>query len=184
VQRKTFTTAVVLIPPSEVQPAIQAMRQVHDRHFKRWMPHITLVYPFRPRHEFDQLAERFAAACEAIEPFQVELVEMRFFQHRRDSFTLWLAPEPKEALIRLQAILGSVVPDCDDVVRHRDGFTPHLSTGQVRGERQMLALQRILQAAWQPIAFTAHEVSLIWRGEPPDDVFRVGQAVRLGAEEL
>ena len=183
-QRKTFTTAVVLIPPSEAQPAIQAMRQVHDRHFKRWMPHITLLYPFRPRHEFDQLAERFAAACEVIEPFQVELAEMRFFQHRRDSFTLWLAPEPKEALVRLQAVLGSVVPDCDDVVRHRDGFTPHLSAGHVRGELQMLALQRALQAAWQPITFTAREISLIWRDEPPGDVFRVGQTVRLGAEEL
>lgn len=183
-QRKTFSTAVVLIPPSEVQPAIQAMRQVHDRHFKRWMPHITLLYPFRPRHEFDQLAGRFAAVCEAFEPFQVELAEMRFFQHRRDSFTFWLAPEPKEALVRLQAVLGSVVPDCDDVVRHRDGFTPHLSAGQVRGERQMLALQRALQAAWQPTTFIAREISLIWRGEPPDDVFRVGQTVRLGAEEL
>ena len=183
-QRKTFTTAVVLIPPSEVQPAIQVMRQVHDRHFKRWMPHITLLYPFRPRHEFDQLTERFAAACEAIEPFQVELAKMRFFQHRRDSFTFWLAPEPKEALVRLQAVLGSVVPDCDDVVRHRHGFTPHLSAGQVRGQRQMLALQQALQAAWQPTTFIAREISLIWRGEPPDDVFRVGQTVRLGAEEL
>jgi hypothetical protein len=111
-------------------------------------------------------------------------VEMRFFQHRGDNFTLWLAPEPKEALVRLQAVLGSVVPDCDDVVRYRDGFTPHLSAAQVRGERQMLALQRALQAAWQPIAFTAHEVSLIWRGEPPDYVFQIGQTVRLGAEEL
>ena len=62
-ERKTFTTAVVLIPPGEVQPAIQAIRQVHDRHFKRWMPHITLLYPFRPHSEFDQLAERFASAC-------------------------------------------------------------------------------------------------------------------------
>jgi 2'-5' RNA ligase len=179
VDRKTFTTAVVLIPPIEVQPAIQAIRQVHDRHFKRWMPHITLLYPFRPRHEFDRLAERFAAACEGIQPFRLELAEMRCFRHRRESYTLWLAPEPKDALVRLQAVLGRVVPDCDDVDRHRDGFTPHLSVGQVRGEGQMLALQQALQAAWQPIAFTAREVNLIWRREPPDDIFRVGQTVRL-----
>jgi RNA 2',3'-cyclic 3'-phosphodiesterase len=179
VERKTFTTAVVLIPPPEAQPTIQAIRQVHDRHFKRWMPHITLLYPFRPRHEFDQLARRFAAACEALEPFQVEFAEIRFFRHRRDSFTLWLAPEPEEALVRLQALIGSVVPDCDDVVRHRDGFTPHLSLGQVQGERQRLVLQQSLQAAWQPIAFTAREISLIWRGEPPGDVFQVGQTVTL-----
>jgi 2'-5' RNA ligase len=179
VERKTFTTAVVLIPPSEVQPDIQAIRRVHDRHFKRWMPHITLLYPFRPRPEFDQLAERFAAACEVIEPFQVELAEMRFFRHRRDNFTLWLSPEPKGALIRLQAVLGSVAPDCNDVVRHRDGFTPHLSVGQVQGERQLLALRQGLQEAWQPLAFTAREISMIWRGEPPDDVFRIGHTVRL-----
>jgi 2'-5' RNA ligase len=184
VEQKTFTTAVVLIPPGEVQPSIQAIRQVHDRHFKRWMPHITLLYPFRPRSEFDHLAERFASACQASEPFQVELAEMRFFQHRRDSFTLWLAPEPKAAVVRLQALLGSVVPDCDDVVKHRDGFTPHLSLGQVRGEWQMLALQQALRAAWQPIAFTTREISLIWRGEPPDDVFRIGQTVRFGPEKL
>jgi 2'-5' RNA ligase len=184
VDSKTFSTAVVLIPPGEVHPPIQAIRQVHDRHFRRWMPHITLLYPFRPHHEFDRLAERFSAVCEGIEPFQVALAEMRCFRHRRESFTLWLVPEPKDALVRLQAILGSVVPECDDVVRHRDGFTPHLSVGQVRGEQQRLALQQALQAAWQPIAFTAREVSLIWRGEPPDDVFRIGQTVRLGAKEL
>jgi len=175
---KTYTSAVVLIPPFEVWSTIQAIRQVHDRHFRRWMPHITLLYPCRPHDEFGWLAERFSAACEGIKPFQVELAQLRFFRHRGESFTLWLAPEPKEAVIRLQAVLGSVVPDCDDVRRHRDGFTPHLSVGQVRGEREMLTLKEALQAAWQPIAFTADQISLIWRGDPPDDVFRVGQTVR------
>ena len=176
---KTFTTAVVLIPPGEVQSAIQAIRQVHDRHFRRWMPHITLVYPFRPRHEFDQLAERFASACRALAPFRVELAEMHCFRHRRDSFTLWLAPEPKAALIRLQTVVGRVAPDCDDVAKHRDGFTPHLSVGQVHGEQRRRALQQALQAAWLPLTFTAREISLIWRGEPPDDVFRIGRTVTL-----
>jgi 2'-5' RNA ligase len=183
-ERKTFTTAVVLIPPGEVQPAIQAIRRVHDRHFKRWMPHITLLYPFRPRSEFDQLAERFSSACQALAPFRVELAEMRFFRHRRDSFTVWLAPEPKGELVRLQACLGSLVPDCDDVVKHRDGFTPHLSVGQVHGEPHRHAVQQVLQEAWQPLSFTARQISFIWRGEPPDDVFRIGQTVRLGTEEL
>jgi 2'-5' RNA ligase len=184
VVRKTFTTAVVLIPPSDAQPAIQAIRQVHDRNFQRWMPHISLLYPFRPRHEFGQLTERFAALCKGIDPIQVELAEVRWFRHRRESYTLWLAPEPKDPLVRLQAVLGSVVPDCDDVVRHRDGFTPHLSVGQVCGQRQLLTLRQELQTAWQPVAFTVCEVSLIWRGEPPDDVFRVAQTVRLGAQAL
>src|SRR5688572_10979414 len=95
---KTHTTAVVLIPASESWGPIQAIRLAHDRHVRRWMPHITLLYPFRPRAEFAGLAERFSTVCSSVEPFRVELAEMRFFRHRRESFTLWLAPEPSSAL--------------------------------------------------------------------------------------
>jgi 2'-5' RNA ligase len=182
--KKTHTTAVVLIPPAGIWESIQVIRREHDRHIRRWMPHITLLYPFRPREELAWLAEQFSAVCGRLEPFRVELVEMRFFRHRRESYSLWLSPEPKEVLARLQALLGNIVPDCDDVTHNRDGFTPHLSVGQVRGERQMFMLKEALQTIWQPIAFTAYEISLIWRRDPPDDVFRIGQTVRLGAGEL
>jgi 2'-5' RNA ligase len=144
------------------------------------MPHITLLYPFRAHEEFAELAEQFAVVCGGVEPFRVDFGELRYFQHRRESYTLWLAPEPRAALVRLQAVLGKIVPDCDDLVQHRDGFTPHLSIAQVRGEQQMLTLKSELQTGWQPVAFTAHEITLIWRHNPPDDVFRIGQVVQLG----
>lgn len=182
--RKTHTTAVVLIPPPEIWTPIQAIRRVHDRHVSRWMPHITLLYPFRPHHEFDWLAGRFSVACAAIERFHLALTEVCYFRHRHDSYTLWLAPEPKEALVHLQALMEQAVPDCYDVSRRRGGFTPHLSVGQVRGERNMTELKEALQASWQPLAFTASEISLIWRGEPPDDVFRIGETVRLGTQAM
>jgi len=181
--KKTYTTAVVLIPPAQLWEHIQVIRRVHDRHVQRWMPHINLLYPFRARQEFAGLAEQFSAVCGDIEPFRVDLMEMRYFQHRRESYTLWLAPEPREMLVRLQALLGNIVLDCDDVTRHRDGFTPHLSIGQVHGERQMVTLKDELQTVWQPITFTARKINLIWRRDPPDDVFRIGQTVKLGAGE-
>jgi RNA 2',3'-cyclic 3'-phosphodiesterase len=181
--KKTYTTAVVLIPPAEVWEPIQNIRRAHDRHLQRWMPHITLLYPFREREEFAGLAEQFAAVCRDVEPFHLDLLEMRCFQHRRESYTLWLAPEPRDPLVQLQARLGKIVPDCDDVIRHGDGFTPHLSVGQVRGTRQMITLQEELQTGWQPIGFTVRAITLIWRHEPPDDVFRSAQIVKLGAEE-
>jgi hypothetical protein len=46
----------------------------------------------------------------------------------------------------------------------------------------MLRLVSELQAAWQPVRFTVTSVSLIWRGEPPDDVFQVGTTVPLMSE--
>ena len=52
---KTICAAAVIIPPQEIWRPIQAMRARYDRHFARWMPHITLAFPFRPREEFESL---------------------------------------------------------------------------------------------------------------------------------
>jgi 2'-5' RNA ligase len=180
---KTHQTAVVLIPPDDVWERIQAIRRQHDRQFRRWMPHVTLLYPFRPREQFGGLAGPLREATEQIEPFEVRLAEFRHFRHGRGSHTLWLAPEPSEAMVRLQAALQSAVPDCDDVAGHKAGFTPHLSVGQVRGAEALAKLQADLQAAWTrqgALSFVAGEVSLIWRDRPPDDAFRVDRTIALG----
>ena len=177
---KTFQTAVVLIPPHECWEPIQAIRRVHDRHVERWMPHVTLLYPFRPREMFDQAAKLLRAAGKELEPFDVHLREFRHFRHGRASYTIWLAPEPGDALQRVQAALQAAVPDCDDVSRHEAGFTPHLSVGQVRGAAELEELTRSLRTSWQPLAFRATHLSLIWRGTPPQDVFQVDRRVALG----
>ena len=177
---KTHQTAVVLIPPEECWGPIQAIRARHDRQYRRWMPHVTLLYPFRPREQFEAVERRLREACRSIPPFQVQLLEFRHFRHGRGRFTLWLAPEPEEAAVRLQAALESAVPDCDDVSRHGAGFTPHLSVGQMEGYEALAGLQTSLQAGWQPLTFTALTVSLIWRGRPPDDVFQVDRDLPLG----
>ncbi len=175
---KTYRTAVVLIPPHDVWPSIQAIRVEHDRHYRRWMPHITLLYPFRPRADWDGLLAPLSKACAGIGPFEVTLSGFDRFRHGR-STTLWLAPEPAVKLIALQTALWRVVPDCDDARRKGTGFTPHLSVGQVSsgGADRLLAA---LGASWEPVSFEAAEVQLIWRGDPPEDVFRVGERLELG----
>ena len=59
-------------------------------------------------------------------------------------------------------------------------ITPHLSVGQVRGHEPLARLKSELQEHWLPLSFAVNEVNLIWRNPPPDDVFRVDRAVRLG----
>ena len=180
---KTYQTAVVLIPPEDLWEPIQAIRREHDRQFRRWMPHVTLLYPFRVREQFDEVEPVLREAGRRVEPFQVRLGEFRHFGHGRSKYTLWLAPKPRDAMVRLQAALQSAVPDCDDASRHSNGFTPHLSVGQVRGADALANLQDDLQAAWTAqgeLSFVAREVALIWRGSPPDDVFRVDRNIPLG----
>jgi 2'-5' RNA ligase len=158
-ESKTHQTAVVLIPPQECWDPIQTIRRVHDRHFRRWMPHVTLLYPFRPREMFDEAVKILRAAAADVEPFDVHLRDFRHFRHGRASYTIWLAPEPDDALER---------------------FTPHLSVAQVRGAALLEELMSSLRESWQPIVFRATQVSLIWRDAKPNDVFQVDRSVPLG----
>ena len=179
-QRRTHKTAVVLIPPEEVWEPIQAIRREHDRQIRRWMPHMTLVYPFRPAAVFAELVPALADALHGIGPFAVRLAEFRTFAHRRNSFTVWLSPEPAAPVCELQEWIQGVVPDCDAVRRHAHGFTPHLSVGQVRSRPQLEELMASFAEGWEPVSFTVRSISLISRGDPPDDVFQVAHTITLG----
>jgi 2'-5' RNA ligase len=178
---KTHTTAVVLIPPDAFWEPIQSIRQRHDRNVRRWMPHITLLYPFAPRSGFADAARLLAKACASVAPFSVTLARFGSFTHGRRGATLFLVPEPIEPLVELQTRLWETMPAYDDTRRHANGFTPHLSVGQARSGGEARTLLEALAADWEPIRFTTAAVSLIWRGEPPDDTFRVAQTLPLGA---
>ena len=101
---KTYTTAVVLIPSEEIQPPIQAIRRVHDRNFERWMPHITLLYPFAPQRNFQDVIPALAEAAQQSTNFSVTLTSFNAFKHRK-SCTLFLVPEPKNNIVDLHRTL-------------------------------------------------------------------------------
>ena len=170
---KTHTTAVVLIPPETVQPPIQAIRQIHDRNFERWMPHITLLYPFAARPDFAQITPALAKAAQQMTPFSVELTRFDTFRHRK-SCTMFLIPEPEAEIVRLHSVLLQHLPDYDDTARFTGGFHPHLSVGQFQ-HRSLQAEQHRLQTEWQPIRYETTNLSLIYRSPETDDRFVVAE---------
>jgi 2'-5' RNA ligase len=145
------------------------------------MPHITLLYPFRPVSAFEQVIPALAQACRSLDPFGVQLNRFDFFSHSSRNVTVFLVPEPTRPLRVLQKALLQIVPDCDDANRFASGFTPHLSVGQCRSQ-EAHALCAGWQASWKPLAFTLAEVYVIWRNDPPDDVFRMGPVLSLGLQ--
>lgn len=173
---KTHRSAVVLVPPREVWGPIQEIRRLHDRHHGRWMPHVTLIYPFRPEETFDAVVPHFARACRRVSPFEMTLARFELFEHQGGSATLWLAPEPRKAVVRIHERLANVVPDCDDVRHFAHGYTPHLSVGQAP-VAEARRLRRELQAAWVPLTFPVRRVQLIAR--PADGPFEVLRSIPL-----
>ena len=173
-------TAAVIIPPEDVWPAIQAIRQKHDSKVGRWMPHITLVYPFLPRSRWARAERELVSACKSVRPFEISLARFDQFGRGKGYYTLWLAPEPAEPILDLHAALCPIVHedpyDLDHAIWH---FKPHLSVGQARGTAKMVELLQELQASWSPIRFSVRSVQLIRRDDPPDDIFRIERQMSL-----
>jgi 2'-5' RNA ligase len=176
---KTHHSAVAVVPPEEVWGPIQAIRRRYDRQVHRRMPHVNLLYPFRPRSEFAAAAQRLREACGNFEPFTVTLADFRSFRHGSGRCTLWLAPEPVEQLRRLQGTLQAAFPDCDELGRFPAGFTPHLSVGQFASAAECETVRQQLQTGWSPLTFTLAEVALLARGE--DGPFVIDRRVPLAS---
>jgi RNA 2',3'-cyclic 3'-phosphodiesterase len=160
---KTHHTAVAVLPPADLWEPIQAIRRRYDRHMYRWMPHINLLYPFFPGVYFSEVLPLLGTACAQVCAFEVTLTSFRFFTHASGTATLWLQPEPREALDHLQATLRTIFPICDDLSRFANGFTPHLSVGQFRSRHTLQPVLDSLQASWQPLRFSLTAIALLWR---------------------
>ena len=176
----SYKTGLVVIPPPSAWPPIQAIRAEHDRKIGRWMPHITLIYPFFPAEGLEAAAARLAPACAVLRPFALRLSAFDTFRHHRESYTVWLRPEPEEPLPELQAALWEAAWGRDAPRPPWRRFRPHLSVGQVRGRPALVRLLEELRRGWQPVDFGVERVSLIRREDPPDDVFRVVRELPLG----
>ena len=174
---KAHHTAVAAVPPEGVWEPIQAIRRRHGRQVRRWMPHCNLLDPFRRREGFSAILPALGGACASITPFTVSLSEFRYFRHGSGRCTLWLAPEPADALQRLQAALQAAVPDGDDLRRFPAGFTPHRSAGQFPSPRGGERTRQRLQAGWQPVRFAPSAVALLARER--DGAFGISQRVAL-----
>jgi 2'-5' RNA ligase len=179
---KTHCSALVMLPPAAVWEPIQAIRRQYDRKIHRWMPHLTLLYPFAPQGAFDVVAPQLAAVCHDSALFDITLTHFAYFSHGRRGATMYLVPEPAEPLQQLQTRLWQVLPAYDDTRRHQHGFTPHLSVGQAPSVNT--ARQRIVALAehWQPLTFRVDAIALIWRNAPPDDRFRLAHMIGLGSD--
>jgi len=176
---KTHHTAVVAMPPPEVWEPLQAIRRQHDRNVHRWMPHITLLYPFMPREQCGEALPRLLEVGRQSAAFQVTLTTFRAFTHAFGKATIWLAPEPRQALVTLQAALHTAFPAYDEQSRFSTGFTPHLSVGQASSPRGRQQLLETLQASWQPVQFSVTAITLIWR--EADGPFEIAHAIPLGS---
>ncbi|MCC3509586.1 poly(A) polymerase [Microcoleus sp. PH2017_28_MFU_U_A] len=168
-----YKSAVVIIPPDDILPAIQSIRRRCDRQFHRWMPHINIIYGFLPESYFSEAAAAITQALTKLEPFTITLSNFETFTHS-SSCTAWLnpIPQPADPLHQLQAILQQIFPQCDEQSsKSANGFTPHLTVGQF--DTTEVAKTELSQ--WHPVKFQVDSIALISRrdNEPFEIRYRI-----------
>ncbi|WPB79650.1 poly(A) polymerase [Archangium violaceum] len=175
-------SCLVIVPPEEMWAPIQALRAVHDSKFERWMPHVTLLFPFVPEDSFGEAEALITEALQGIEPFEVMLSGFGYFEHSSD-VTAWLRPDdrPHGALEALHAALEKVFPKGEARGREPEfDFTPHLTVGQLP-RAPAATIRRTLatwERDWRPIRFEVGDVCLTSkRGDGP---FEIRRRVPLG----
>jgi 2'-5' RNA ligase len=171
---------LVLIPPEDLWEPIQRIRRLHDPNVKRWMPHVTLLYPFVPHDDLADAADKVARVALGHRPFEIELARFTSFSHSSGKVTLWLEPAPREPIDRLEADLQAEFPNCDDVLHFRGGFVPHLSVGFFVERSASRIVRDEVERTWAALAYTQAHVSVIARSGLEREPFKVVASLPLG----
>ena len=56
--------------------------------------------------------------------------------------------------------LLKIVPDCNDLNKHKNGYTPHLSVGQIKGKEKLIQVLDKLQKTWKELRFVLNSIFL------------------------
>ena len=103
-------------------------------------PHVTLLYPWVPAPATDAQAERLQTALRGATPF-----EMSFQQAGRFPGVLWLAPEPRDTVLRLMHAVAAAFPETPAYGGQFTHPEPHLTVA--KGSAAVLdAIQTEVQA--------------------------------------
>jgi len=90
--KKVVQSAIIIMPPEAVWEPIQEIRKLYDKSYKRWMPHVNMVYPFVSGENFVDVVDQVKSAVTTLSPFKVTLGKFGYFTHKSDT-TMWLNPE-------------------------------------------------------------------------------------------
>jgi 2'-5' RNA ligase len=151
---------VVLVP--EAEASVKPFRDRYDPSAAAGMPaHITLLYPFKPPDEVDEVVLDSLRHCfTRFAPIQFSLSSIRRFPIE----VLYLAPEPDEPFRQLTLAIWDRYPETPPYGGKWSNIVPHLSVAWLADEQQLDDITNDFVEVSQeklPIQATASEVALM-----------------------
>lgn len=149
------STALGIIPPSDVCDVIDPWRRKYEPLAVHFPPHITLVYPpFIQPEEWPVFSLELADCLASVEPFEIRLEQIELF--KGFPMALWILPVDQGQLAGLRTELEGRFPHQIQALPF--DYTPHLSVGTFNDLAALEAARSAVEAAWQPQQFLVDRV--------------------------
>lgn len=176
-------TAIALILPAQKSTNVQAIRQIHDKAFHKWPPHINLIYPSVTTEQLKEALPLLRSAVASHSTtLAIEADRIGTFEHRKNA-TIFLQPsQNSEALIgslrsQLVQALG-----LGDGAGTRDGtFRPHLTLGQVMLMKSGDAIKRLMDKVEPLTGLSWENTALAVLRRKPSGEMEIIDEIKLGS---
>jgi 2'-5' RNA ligase superfamily protein len=166
----TRRTALVLVVP-EAQPLVGAFRARHHAAAvaRGVPPHVTVLVPFVPPEELDDLVRSEVRVHAAgLDAFDAEITHVATF-----SGHVWLAPAPRERFVALIRSTYTRFPEHPPYGGDHVEPEPHLTVGQADSSEALAAVKVSAErelAPGLPVRFRVEALTLLEEGN--DGVWR------------
>jgi 2'-5' RNA ligase len=171
----TARTALAWIPPRELWPTINELRERYDPQSERWPPHVNVLFGFVPEYEFERAIPLLTEAAAQVAPFKVRLEGVETFGHRDDA-TIWLDPAAAGADSPWTALHREFQHRFPAACGRDEGYTPHLTLGRSQDPQRVAAA---CAARLSPLTAKVRKLALLSRRG--DEPMRVRAEIELGS---
>lgn len=123
-----YDTALCVIPPKSLWSSIDSLRSHYDKAYRKWPPHINLVYPFVQVEVLPRALEAVQTAIQKrMNPISIRLDATGFFSHRRNN-TIFLHDSDNERCRKLKDLRRAIL---EALGQEQDAdFQMHMTIGQ------------------------------------------------------
>eukprot|EP00040_Diaphanoeca_grandis_P018545 m.97543 g.97543 ORF g.97543 m.97543 type:complete len:1386 (-) comp26987_c0_seq1:199-4356(-) len=166
-RNEVFHTALAVVPPTSLFSPINAIRELHDKAFARWMPHFNINFPFFEALEQDgmvfdaALVKRVEHALEKIPAFECRLDHFSTFK-KTGLCTVFLEPnrDGVDGMVKISNAMDNEFPEL--ALKQKRPFKPHLTVGQWQQRELDTQISR-LNKDWTPLKWDVDHVCLLSR---------------------
>ncbi|KAL7927311.1 hypothetical protein ACQKWADRAFT_276343 [Trichoderma austrokoningii] len=176
---ESHDTALCLIPPPHLWGPVNSLRSLNDEKFTKWLPHVTLVYPFVKPEALSDAAEALSGLdlMPDGDDIFINLEEAGVFSHRRHS-TLFIRPKSGQEQKRLSELRDRI---CRFLgwPKGRE-YQPHLTVAQ--SEDAHAAWHQFLLGKVRlvtPLTWNTHQLAILIRDPVSPNKMTASRPMRL-----